>query len=161
LSDRIGYIHCCFSLSDPRKLRMISRRTAMTYIAMVGTAAIGTLLGGSLGVQAKGGRAASFAAIDTDRDGTLNLDEVKRAAADLFDELDTNHDGTLTRRELGRRRLSARAFAAADTDKDGTLSKDEYLALVERLFKAADVDHDGTLSPAEFRSAVALRRLIH
>jgi Ca2+-binding EF-hand superfamily protein len=140
---------------------MISRRTAMRYIALVGTAAMGTLFAGTRGVRAAAGRAASFAAIDTDRDGTLSLDEVKRAAGDLFDELDADHDGKLTRSELRWRRLSRRAFAAADTDKDGTLSKDEYLALVERLFKAADVDHDGTLSPAEFRSAIALRRLIH
>jgi hypothetical protein len=160
LIDLIGYIDLLFGLSDPRKLQMISRRTAMTHVAMIATAAIGTLLGTTAGVQAKAGRAASFSAIDSDHDGTLSLDEVKKAAGDLFDELDTDHEGTLTRSEL-RRRLSARAFAAADTDKDGTLSKDEYLALVERLFKAADVDHDGTLSPAEFRFALALRRLIH
>jgi Ca2+-binding EF-hand superfamily protein len=140
---------------------MISRRTAMSYIAMVGTAPIGTLFAGTQGVRAATGRAASFAAIDADHDGTLDLDEIKKAAGDLFDELDADHDGTLTRSELRWRRLGARAFAAADTDKDGTLSKAEYLALVERLFKAADVDHDGTLSPAEFRSAIALRRLIH
>jgi Ca2+-binding EF-hand superfamily protein len=140
---------------------MISRRTAMSCIAVVGTAAIGPLFAGTQGVRAAAGRAASFAAIDADHDGTLDLNEVKRAAGDLFDELDADRDGRLTRSELRRRRLSRRAFAAADTDKDGTLSKDEYLALVERLFKAADVDHDGALSPAEFRSAIALRRLIH
>jgi Ca2+-binding EF-hand superfamily protein len=139
---------------------MITRRTAMTYVAIVGTAAIGTLLGGTLDVQARFGRGASFAAIDSDHDGTLDLEEVKRAAGKLFDQLDADHDGTLTRSEL-RRRVSAKAFAAADTDKDGTLSKDEYLALVEQRFKAADVDHDGTLSPSEFRFALPLRRLLH
>jgi Ca2+-binding EF-hand superfamily protein len=137
---------------------MISRRTAMTYVAIVAPAAIGTLLGGTLGVRARSTRA-SFTAIDSDHDGKLELTEVKKAAGDRFDVLDSDHEGTLTRSEL-RRRLSARAFAAADTDKDGTLSKEEYLALVEQLFKAADADHDGTLSPAEFGSASTLRRLI-
>jgi Ca2+-binding EF-hand superfamily protein len=137
---------------------MISRRTAMAYVAIVGSAAIGTLLGGTLGVWARPVHT-SFAAIDSDHDGTLDLTEVKKAAADRFDALDSDHDGTLTKSELGRR-MSARAFAAADTDKDGSLSKEEYLALVEQLFKAADVDHDGTLSPAEFRLAITLRRLV-
>jgi Ca2+-binding EF-hand superfamily protein len=139
---------------------MISRRMAITYVAMAGTTAIGSFLGGTLSVRARSGHAASFAAIDSDHDGRLDLDEVKKVAANLFDELDTNHEGTLTRSEL-RGRLSAKDFAAADTNRDGTLNKDEYLAVVEQRFKAADVDHDGTLSPAEFRSATALRRLIH
>jgi Ca2+-binding EF-hand superfamily protein len=140
---------------------MISRRTAITYFAMAGTAAVGTLLSGTLSVWARSSRAVSFAAIDSDHDGTLDLDEVKKAAGALFDELDRDHDGTVTRSEL-RHRLSAKEFAAADSDKDGTLSKDEYLAVVEQRFRAADVDHDGTLTPAEFRSAagLALRRLI-
>jgi Ca2+-binding EF-hand superfamily protein len=141
---------------------MISRRTAVIQVAMAGSAAIGALLGAIVSVGARSSRPASFATIDTDHDGTLDLEEVKRAAAAFFDELDTDHDGTLTRSEL-RRRLSAKEFATADVDKDGSLTKDEFLAVVEQRFKAADADHDGTLTPAEFRSpaGLALRRLIH
>ena len=89
--------------------------------------------------------------LDTDHDGTVSLDEAKRAAEVMFDKLDRDHDGTLTRREL-RGRLSAREFAAADTDKDGTISKDEYLAVVEHRFKAADLDNDGTLTRQELKT---------
>jgi len=64
-----------------------------------------------------------LAALDTNHDGTVSLDEAKKAAELMFDKLDRDHDGTLTRREL-RGRLSAKEFAAADTDKDGTISKD-------------------------------------
>jgi len=89
--------------------------------------------------------ASPIAAYDIDKNGTLDLDEVKAAAAAAFDRLDKDHASSLDRKAL-RANLSPEEFAAADADHDGTVSKDEYLALVERLFKEADTDHDGTLS---------------
>ena len=89
--------------------------------------------------------------LDTDHDGTVSLDEAKKAAEAMFDKLDRDHEGTLSRREL-HGRLSAREFTAADTDKDGTISKDEYLAVVEQRFKAADADNDGTLTRQELKT---------
>ena len=100
-----------------------------------------------------------LADLDTDHDGTVPLDEAKRAAEVMFDKLDRDHDGTLTAREL-RGRLNAREFTAADTDKDGTLSKDEYLAVVERRFKTADTDNDGTLTRRELRSKAGRQLLL-
>jgi hypothetical protein len=88
---------------------------------------------------------------DVDHDGTLSLDEVKKAASARFDELDRDHDGTLDRRELGAT-VTAWQFRRTDTDKDGTLDKNEYLAMVEQLFRAADKDHDGTLDRKELNS---------
>ena len=110
-----------------------------------------------------GGRAGSFAAIDRDRDGTIDLDEAKRTAEILFQRLDRRGTGQLSRAQLGRRRLTATDFSWADRDHDGTVDKDEYLALVERQFGAADVDHDGTVSRAELksRSGLPLRRLLY
>jgi Ca2+-binding EF-hand superfamily protein len=110
-----------------------------------------------------GGRPSSFAAIDRDSDGTIDLDEAKRAAELLFQHLDRNHTGKLSRREIGRRRVSLAEFSWADRDHDGTLDKDEFLALVERQFKAADRDHDGTVDRAEFNSrfGLPLRRLLY
>ena len=96
--------------------------------------------------------------LDTDHDGTVSLDEAKKAAAAVFDKLDRDRDGTLTSREL-HGRLSAKEFAAADTDKDGTISKDEYLAVVEQRFKAADTDNDGTLTQRELRTKAGLQLL--
>lgn len=49
---------------------------------------------------------------DTDNDGTLDLAEVKKAAAALFAKLDPDHDGTLDVREL-RGRLTAKELTAA------------------------------------------------
>jgi hypothetical protein len=92
-----------------------------------------------------------LAKYDTDHDKTLDLSEVKAAAAAHFDRLDKDGDHTLDSKEaVGA--LGPRAFKAADTDHDGTVSKEEYLALAEKLFKGADVDHDGTLSADELGS---------
>jgi Ca2+-binding EF-hand superfamily protein len=98
---------------------------------------------------------------DLDADGTLDLSEVKKAAAALFARLDHDHDGTLDRRELAGR-MSARELAAADPDHDGTLTLDEYLAVVEKRFNAANPDGDGTLDARELRTPAgrALLRLL-
>ena len=98
---------------------------------------------------------------DTDNDGTLDLNEVKKAASALFARLDRDHDGTLDKRELAGR-LSARELAAADPDHDGTLTQDEYLAVVEQRFNAANADADGTLDAKELNSKAgrALLRLL-
>ncbi|GGI18651.1 EF-hand domain-containing protein [Bradyrhizobium guangdongense] len=98
---------------------------------------------------------------DTDNDGTVDLAEVKKAAAALFAKLDPDHDGTLDAREL-RGRLTAKELGAADPDHDRTLTLDEYLAVVERRFNAADPDKDGTLDANELKSRAggALLRLL-
>jgi len=99
--------------------------------------------------------------LDPDNDGTVDLDEAKKAASALFDKLDRDRDGTLDKREL-KGRLTAAEFAAADPDKDGTLSKDEYLKVVEQRFKGANPDNDGTLDEKELssRAGRALLRLL-
>lgn len=86
--------------------------------------------------------------IDTDKDGTIDINEAKAAAGAEFDKLDKDHEGTLDRKELGRR-VSKKDWPAADSDKEGTIDKNEYMALVESRFKAADADNDGTVSVKE------------
>jgi hypothetical protein len=99
---------------------------------------------------------------DADHEGTLNLDEVRRAALAEFDKLDVDHEGTLSPQELGGR-LPRRAFDDADMDNDSTLSKKEYLALVTRRFEATDSDHDGSLTVQELDSPAGhrLMKLLH
>jgi Ca2+-binding EF-hand superfamily protein len=90
-------------------------------------------------------------AVDTDKDGTISLDEAKKAAEKKFAALDTNHEGTLDATEL-MGALSPGQMKQADPDKDGTLDVAEYLAVVETRFKEADTDHDGTLSAQELKT---------
>jgi len=47
---------------------------------------------------------------DKDNDGTIDLGEVKAAAA-LFDQLDRDHDGTLTQEEIGDRATVERTLS--------------------------------------------------
>jgi Ca2+-binding EF-hand superfamily protein len=86
-----------------------------------------------------------------DRDGTLTLDEIKKAATARFDALDRKKKGTLNRSELAGN-LTFQEFRKADTNKDGTLDKIEFLSAVEKRFQAADTDHDGTLDKKELES---------
>jgi hypothetical protein len=111
--------------TDERSTLMLSRRSMLlistAFFAGGRTSAVAAFRGNAIKM------------FDTDADGTLDLDEVKKAAAALFARLDRDHDGTLDRRELAGR-ISARELAAADPDHDGTLSLDEYLAIVQQRF---------------------------
>jgi Ca2+-binding EF-hand superfamily protein len=134
---------------------MLSRRS----ILLISTA---FLAGGSASASARTARRGNaIKMLDTDADGTLDLDEVKKAAAALFARLDRDHDGTVDRRELAGR-LSARELASGDPDHDGTLSLDEYLAIVQQRFNAANHDSDGTLDAKELSTPAgrALLRLL-
>ena len=132
---------------------MLSRRS----ILLISTA----FLAGASASALAAPRGNPIKMFDTDADGTLDLDEVKKAAAALFARLDRDHDGTVDRRELAGR-LSARELASADPDHDGTLSLDEYLAIVEQRFNAVNHDSDGTLDAKELSTPAgrALLRLL-
>jgi|APFre7841882630_1041343.scaffolds.fasta_scaffold44464_2 hypothetical protein len=101
-------------------------------------------------------------ALDTDKDSTLDLAEVRKAASDMFDRLERDHDGTIEPKEIGPR-ISKRDFASADANQDGLLTKDEYVGLAEKLFRAADVRNHGELGEKELQSPAgrALARLLH
>ena len=98
-------------------------------------------------------------AFDVNKDGKLELAEVKSAAAARFDELNPDQDDKLDEREAAPV-LPGEAFRTADTDKDGTVSKAEYLAYVERMFNAANPDKDGSLDRAELDSKAG-QALLH
>lgn len=111
---------------------------------------------------AKGGKgAAIIKALDSDNDGTLDLNEVQAAATKAFEKADPDKDGTLDAKEL-KGRLSASELKGADPDSDGTLDAKEYASLVEALFKKADPDNDGTLDAKELKSKAgkALAKLL-
>lgn len=100
-------------------------------------------------------------AYDIDKDGTLDLAEVKSAAAAHFDELNPDNDDSLDAKEAAPV-LKGQEFQQADTNGDGTINKAEYLAYVERAFMLANPDKDATLDRKELDSEAgqALLRLL-
>jgi Ca2+-binding EF-hand superfamily protein len=116
-------------------MKFISRRTLLMASALTFAAS-------------RSFAASVFSGIDTNNDGTINLDEAKAAASKVFDKLDTNHDGTLDRAEL-RGRIPEQDWKIANPDNDKTLTKDEYLKYVEFAFKRADQNGDGTVDAKE------------
>jgi Ca2+-binding EF-hand superfamily protein len=122
---------------------MITRRTVVQMLVAVCAVGVATP------VLARSRQTNAIRLFDTDNDGTVDLEEAKRAASAVFDRLEKDKDGTLDVREG---RLSAKELAAADPNNDGTLTKDEYLKVVEQRFNAANPDKDGTLDAREFRS---------
>jgi Ca2+-binding EF-hand superfamily protein len=134
---------------------MLSRRSVLL------TSAVAILSGAASPVLAASRQASAVQMFDTDKDGTLDLLEAKKAATALFTKLDGDHDGSVDQRELAGR-LSAKEFTAADPDHDGSLTLFEYLAVVEQRFNAANHDKDGTLDARELntRAGRALVRLL-
>jgi Ca2+-binding EF-hand superfamily protein len=105
--------------------------------------------------------ATALTAADTDKDGTIDLNEAKAAAAAEFDKLDKDKDGTIDAKEAAHH-ISKVNFKAADPDHDKTLTKDEYVGLAGSLFKTADKDGDGTLDAKELhtKAGIELDRVI-
>ncbi|REF87472.1 EF hand domain-containing protein [Methylovirgula ligni] len=99
--------------------------------------------------------AAALTAADTDKDGTIDLNEAKAAASVEFDKLDKDKDGTIDLKEAAHH-VSKANFSAANSDNDKTLTKDEYLALVTKLFRAADKENDGTIDSKELHSKAGI-----
>lgn len=139
---------------------------------MLAAAVFGVAQAAALGAAAQGAtdlptrrpeeaQADPMRAFDVNKDGKLELAEVKSAAAARFDELNPDQDDSLDEREASAV-LPGEAFRAADADKNGTVSKAEYLAYVEQLFTMANPDGDGTLERAELeaRPGQGLMRLL-
>jgi Ca2+-binding EF-hand superfamily protein len=135
--------------------------TPLRTAAIAALIALAPLAAHAQGKAAAGNVDAFIQQWDPDKDGTLSLDEVKKAADARFDALDKDRDGTLDRKEL-RGLVSKQEFAKVDPDKDGTLDKTEYQALVAQRFQAADPDREGTLDKKELssRAGKALLRLL-
>lgn len=105
--------------------------------------------------------APALKALDTDKDGRVDVAEAKAAGETVFQRLDRDKTGDLTKKEL-QGRISKKDWSAADPDNDGTISKDEYLATVDSALNKADTDHDGTLDSQELmsRDGQAFLRLV-
>lgn len=95
--------------------------------------------------------------LDKDQNGTVTGDEIPKFLADA----DTNKDGTLTLDELRAHDEKRRAehFARMDTNKDGALTKDEVGDRHWQMLSVADYDKDGKVTRAELDKAHAEGKL--
>ncbi len=103
----------------------------------------------------------AISALDTDKDGTVDIEEAETAASQIFYASDRDKDGTLDINELAER-LDATALKDRDADNDGTLDHNEYAKAVAIRFKAADLNGDSKLDSKELNTpaGIALLRLI-
>ncbi|MBI2235078.1 MAG: EF-hand domain-containing protein [Micavibrio aeruginosavorus] len=109
---------------------------------------------------------------DLNKDGVLQVDELKKGTATKFDLADTNKDGVLSPEETaaavariqsgeqGVYGNSARQYAnrlknrykIADKDRDAQVSRQEYEAYMTRHQENFDRNGDGIISPEEYRA---------
>ena len=103
----------------------------------------------------------ALAALDTDKDGTVDLAEAKAAASALFDKLDKDKDGTLDHKEL-KGRISAQDWKIADPDNGfKTISARTNTSPSSRVaFKRADPDNDATIDAKEHAKTPAGPRAV-
>jgi Ca2+-binding EF-hand superfamily protein len=90
---------------------------------------------------------AAFSSIDTDADGTVEVEEWNEAGRKVFESLDTDHSGSISPAELEA------GFDSFDLNRDGVIDKGE--ADIANL----DTDGDGVISRAEWRDDIIQQSL--
>jgi Ca2+-binding EF-hand superfamily protein len=133
-----------------RSLKVFKTITLFASVLLLFGALIITAIPGGAQSDARSPQAA-VTAYDTDKDGTIDENEVKTAAGAVFDRLDADKDGTLDEKELEGRVTKAQ-FREADPDNDSTLTKDEYLVFVTKVFRTTNRDNDSTVDVRELQS---------
>ena len=120
-------------------------------IALAGSAQAQSPLGDTL---------PEMAAVDTDKDGQITLEEFKAWRAANWSRIDRNGDGMLSADDLplfARARWNTETArqrrAAADTNGDGVITRDEALAAPPYAFLRLDTDGNGALSAKELAAA--------
>jgi Ca2+-binding EF-hand superfamily protein len=143
----------------------------LTVLAASLAAAVLVTPGVSLAEHHEGKLEAAFKQADKDNDGTLDKEEAKSMprVSKNFDAIDSDKDGTVSLDEIhaamknmkkGMHAKGKAAFEKADKDADGTLDKEEAQAMprVSKNFDAIDADHDGTVSLDEIHAYMKSKR---
>lgn len=106
-----------------------------------------------------GPRAGGPQRFDKNGDGKLSKDEAPPRLQERFEAIDTNKDGSLDRQEMqaarekrGAKSVSER-IAQLDKNNDGKLSKDETPQGLQKHFEEVDLNKDGFVDAQELEAA--------
>ena len=106
----------------------------------------------------------TFARLDKDKNGKIELNELQPAASHRFMRLDHNSDDKVTRGEVEdwlratmERRLE-RIMTRMDADKDNAISRSELDSYVSGQFNAADANTDGGVTHDEAKAYHVAKR---
>ena len=106
----------------------------------------------------------TFARLDKDKNGKIELNELQPAASRRFMRLDHNSDDKVTRGEVEdwlratmERRLE-RIMTRMDADKDSAISRSELDDYVSGQFSAADANADGGVTHDEAKAYHVAKR---
>jgi len=85
-------------------------------------------------------RGLDFAAVDTNSDGFLTIEEMQAERDKRFDEMDANNDGALSGDEMksyrgkkmGKGMRAQKMFEHMDVDRNGSISQEEFTASMEK-----------------------------
>lgn len=116
-------------------------------------------------------------AMDANKNGKLEKDEVPERMQSMFSRADKNEDGAIDKEEMtamareraggqgggfgggqggpGGREFLAQMMERADADKDGKLSGDEIPPFMRERVEQTDTNKDGALDKAELEAAAA------
>lgn len=101
--------------------------------------------------------AAHFDELDTDRDGFLTIDELKKEVEKTFAAYDANKDGQLTRDEYAGKGYPVKSalagfvkgHAAEIANEEGIITKTALLDALTKMFERADRKRAGKITRAE------------
>lgn len=101
--------------------------------------------------------------IDTDKNGTISADEMKKFHAIEFKKADTNNDGSIdaaefnTKHQKDMQRRHEAMFKGLDSNGDGKLTAEEMNKKHQSHMATCDMDKNGDLSDQEIKTCQPMK----
>jgi Ca2+-binding EF-hand superfamily protein len=96
----------------------------------------------------------AFAETDTNKDGSIEIDEFFDRLVEIYFHGDTDKNGTLSPDEFAKAVVVQQEFGSVDRNGDGVIDRREFVRARLPVFMQADLDKDGALSLAEVKAAL-------